>query len=83
VLALWTAAHAITMEATLSFLGSGSSPSVPSLGRLIRDGQSGLLGGEWWIAGFPLIVVVVLIGLFAVTAEYTDGLIDPTRQSHV
>ena len=69
VLMLWTAAHAITIEATLSFLGVGLPPQTPSLGRLIRDGQPGLLNGEWWVAGFPLIFVVGLIVALSLASD--------------
>jgi peptide/nickel transport system permease protein len=69
VLSLWTAARAITVEATLSFLGNGLPPQTPSLGRLIRDGYATLIAGEWWVAGPALIVVTALILLLGAIAE--------------
>jgi peptide/nickel transport system permease protein len=54
-------ALAIVTEATLSFLGVGLPPTLPSLGTLIRVGNDYLLSGEWWIAIFPGLVLALLI----------------------
>lgn len=54
-------AGAITLEATLSFLGVGVPVTQPSLGLLIANGFEYLLSGEYWIAVFPGIALVLLI----------------------
>lgn len=54
-------ASAITLEATLSFLGVGVPVTQPSLGLLIANGFEFLLSGEYWIAAFPGIALVLLI----------------------
>ena len=54
-------AVAIITEATLSFLGVGVPPTAPSLGTLIRIGNSYLFSGMWWISIFPGIVLVALV----------------------
>lgn len=54
-------AVAIIIEATLSFLGVGVPPTTPSLGTLIRIGNSFLFSGEWWITFFPAFTLVVLV----------------------
>jgi len=53
-------ALAIITEATLSFLGVGVPPTQPSLGTLIRVGQTFLFSGEWWILLFPAMTLLVL-----------------------
>ena len=53
-------ALAIITESTLSFLGVGVPPTTPSLGTLIRFGNSFLFSGEWWITFFPAIFLIVL-----------------------
>ncbi|NYT61582.1 ABC transporter permease [Alcaligenaceae bacterium] len=53
-------ALAIITEATLSFLGVGIPPTTPSLGTLIRIGNSYLFSGDWWISIFPGIALVLL-----------------------
>ena len=54
-------ATAIITEATLSFLGVGVSPTMPSLGTLIRVGNEFLFSGEWWITVFPGLALVTLV----------------------
>jgi peptide/nickel transport system permease protein len=61
VIATIHVATAIITEATLSFLGVGVPPTRPSLGTLIRVGNDFLLSGEWWIALFPGIALIVLV----------------------
>ena len=60
VLATIQIATAIIIEATLSFLGVGMSPTSPSLGTLIRVGNDFLFSGEWWITIFPGAVLVLI-----------------------
>lgn len=60
VIATLGLALAILTEATLSFLGVGVPPTQPSLGTLIRNGNDYLFSGEWWIAIFPGLTLVVL-----------------------
>jgi peptide/nickel transport system permease protein len=61
VLATIHLATTIIAEATLSFLGVGMPPTTPSLGTLIRVGNDFLFSGEWWIAVFPGVALVVLV----------------------
>ena len=67
VIATLTIGLAIITEATLSFLGVGLPPTQPSVGTLIRVGNDFLYSGEWWIAVFPgvtLLLIVLSINLF-------------------
>jgi len=52
---------AVLTESTLSFLGVGVPPTEPSLGTLIRIGNNFLFSGEWWMAIFPGIFLVLLV----------------------
>jgi peptide/nickel transport system permease protein len=61
VIATLHIATAIITEATLSFLGVGMPPTTPSLGTLIRVGNDFLFSGEWWIALFPGVALLVLV----------------------
>lgn len=60
VIATISLALAIIAEATLSFLGVGAPPTRPSLGTLIRIGQTFLFSGEWWILLFPALTLLAL-----------------------
>ncbi|MES2832864.1 MAG: ABC transporter permease [Pseudomonadota bacterium] len=68
VMAALQVASAISLEATLSFLGLGLPVTEPSLGLLIANGFQYLLSGKYWISFFPgiaLLVTVVAINLVA------------------
>lgn len=59
-------AHAIALEATLSFLGVGLPQTEPSLGLLISNGFEYMLSGKYWISIFPglaLLLTIVSINL--------------------
>lgn len=64
------AANAILVEAGLSFLGLGIMPPAPSLGNIIRDGQT-YLEQAWWISTLPGVVIL----LIAVSLHFlSDGI---------
>ncbi len=52
VIASFAAAQMILLESTLSFLGLGVQPPVPSWGRMLSDGQPYIMLA-WWLATFP------------------------------
>jgi peptide/nickel transport system permease protein len=66
VIATVQTAHAISLEATLSFLGVGLPQTEPSLGVLISNGFQYMLSGKYWISFFPglaLLFTIVAINL--------------------
>jgi len=54
-------AHAIALEATLSFLGLGLPSTEPSLGLLIANGYEYLLSGKYWISMYPGVALLLTI----------------------
>lgn len=54
-------AHAIALEATLSFLGLGLPTTEPSLGLLIANGYEYLLSGKYWISMYPGVALLITI----------------------
>jgi peptide/nickel transport system permease protein len=66
VVATVQVAHAIALEATLSFLGVGVPITEPSLGLLIANGYGYMLSGKYWISFYPgvaLLAAIVAINL--------------------
>ncbi len=66
VIARVQTAHAVSLEATLSFLGVGLPQTEASLGVLIANGFQYLLSGSYWISLFPglaLLLTIVSINL--------------------
>jgi peptide/nickel transport system permease protein len=77
VIATIHVATAIITEATLSFLGVGVPPTQPSLGTLVRIGNNFLLSGEWWIALFPGLALVVLVLAVNLLGDWLRDALNP------
>ncbi len=74
-----TIANAIVVIASLSFLGVGVSAPTPSWGSMIRDGAGSMSSGEWWIATFPGLAVLLCVLAFN---QLADAIGDTTARSH-
>jgi peptide/nickel transport system permease protein len=70
-------AVAIILEATLSFVGLGIPPTQPSLGTLIRVGNGYLLSGEWWLAIFPGLTLLVLVLAVNLLGDFLRDALNP------
>ncbi len=68
---------AIISEATLSFLGVGLPPTQPSLGTLIRIGNDFLFSGEWWVAIFPGIALVLMVLSINLLGDWLRDALNP------
>ncbi|MBT3659423.1 MAG: ABC transporter permease [Rhodospirillaceae bacterium] len=74
VVATLEVAHAVLLEAALSFLGLGVQPPTPSWGLMISEGKGMMFFKAWVIAipGFALFMLVLCINLMG------DGIRDVT-----
>ncbi|MBS4176749.1 ABC transporter permease [Bacillus sp. FJAT-49731] len=70
VVTLFNFAGAIFIEVSLSFLGIGVPPSVPSWGNMLYHAQNDILIGAWWIALFPGIMIFISILSINFLGEY-------------
>ena len=61
VVATVQVANAISLEATLSFLGIGLPTTEPSLGMLIANGFQYMMSGRYWISIYPGVALIVLV----------------------
>lgn len=73
---------AITLEATLSFLGVGLPVTQPSLGLLISNGFQYLLSGDYWISMFPGLALVLTIIAINLVADRLRDVLNPQMQLH-
>jgi peptide/nickel transport system permease protein len=75
VIATVQTAHAISLEATLSFLGVGLPQTEPSLGVLISNGFQYMLSGKYWISFFPGVALLfTIVGINLVGDRLRDVL---------
>ena len=77
VVATVQVAHAIALEATLSFLGLGLPITEPSLGLLIANGFQYLLSGKYWISFYPGLALVVTIMAINLVADQLRDVLNP------
>lgn len=70
-------AHAIALEATLSFLGLGLPITEPSLGLLIANGYQYLLSGKYWVSFFPGVALLLTILSINLVADQLRDVLNP------
>jgi peptide/nickel transport system permease protein len=73
-------ARAITLEATLSFLGLGVPITEPSLGLLISNGYQYMLSGEYWISFYPGITLLIVIVAINLVGDRLRDILNPRWQ---
>ncbi|WP_298852717.1 ABC transporter permease [uncultured Ruegeria sp.] len=70
-------AHAISLEATLSFLGVGLPQTQPSLGVLIANGFEYLLSGRYWISVFPGLALLTTVMSINLVGDHLRDVLNP------
>lgn len=73
-------AHAIALEATLSFLGIGVPITEPSLGLLIKNGFDYMLSGDYWISFYPGIALLITIVSINLVGDQLRDVLNPRLQ---
>lgn len=80
VVATVQVAHAIALEATLSFLGLGMPITSPSLGLLISNGYTHLLSGRYWMSFFPGVALLLTIVAINLVGDHLRDILNPRLQ---
>jgi peptide/nickel transport system permease protein len=70
-------AHAISLEATLSFLGLGMPVTEPSLGLLISNGFTYLQSGKYWISFYPGVALLLTVMSINLVADQLRDVMNP------
>jgi peptide/nickel transport system permease protein len=81
VVATVQVAHAIALEATLSFLGLGMPITSPSLGLLIANGYAHLLSGKYWMSFFPGVALLITIVAINLVGDHLRDVLNPRLQT--
>jgi peptide/nickel transport system permease protein len=69
-------ASTIIFEASLSFLGLGTSASVPTWGRMVSDGRD-YVATAWWISLFPGLAILLTVMGMNLFSDWLRQLLDP------
>ncbi|WP_240230873.1 ABC transporter permease [Devosia lacusdianchii] len=77
VIASFNVASVILSEASLSFLGLGVPPNVPTWGAMLADSRDQLMANKWWLAFFPGIAIVLTVLSFNILGDWLRDFLDP------
>jgi peptide/nickel transport system permease protein len=74
-------ANNILLESSLTFLGLGVDPLIPSWGGMLADGRT-YLQSAWWVSVFPgLAIMVTVLGL-NLLGDWLRDFLDPMGQTN-
>jgi peptide/nickel transport system permease protein len=76
-----TMGYAILNAAGLSFIGLGVRPPQPEWGIMVAEGAAFIVSGEWWIALFPGLALMLAVFCFNLLGDGVRDLVDPQRRT--
>src|SRR5580698_7948042 len=76
-----TMGYAILNAAGLSFIGLGVRPPTPEWGIMVAEGAANIISGEWWIALFPGLALMVAVFCFNLLGDGLRDIVDPRRRT--
>lgn len=76
-----TMGYAILNSAGLSFIGLGVRPPTPEWGIMVAEGAAFMVSGEWWIAFFPGLALMLAVFCFNLLGDGLRDIIDPQRRT--
>ncbi len=76
VLASFSAARTIIAEASLSFLGLGVPPAIPSWGAMLADGRE-YLSLAPWLATYPGFAIMIMVLSINLLGDWIRDILDP------
>jgi peptide/nickel transport system permease protein len=77
VIASFNVASAILSEASLSFLGLGVPPTVPTWGGILNESRDQILAGKWWPAFFPGLAIMLTVLAINILGDWLRDFLDP------
>jgi peptide/nickel transport system permease protein len=69
--------YAILALAGLSFVGLGAQVPTPEWGAMITDGLSYSLTGQWWVAVFPGVALLITVTAASMLSDRVRDVLDP------
>ncbi|MDB5640785.1 MAG: peptide transporter permease [Hyphomicrobiales bacterium] len=76
-----TMGYAILNAAGLSFIGLGVRPPTPEWGIMVAEGSGSIISGEWWIALFPGVALMLAVFCFNLIGDGLRDIVDPQRRT--
>ncbi len=76
VVATFSVANVIILEAALSFLGVGVEPAIPTWGGMLADGRE-YISTAWWLATFPGLAIMFTVLGINLIGDWLRDILDP------
>jgi peptide/nickel transport system permease protein len=76
-----TMGYAVLNAAGLSFIGLGVRPPTAEWGIMVAEGASFMISGEWWIALFPGLALMIAVFCFNLLGDGLRDIVDPQRRT--
>ena len=76
-----TMGYAILNAAGLSFIGLGVRPPTAEWGIMVAEGAAFMVSGEWWIAFFPGLALMIAVFCFNLLGDGLRDIVDPQRRT--
>ncbi len=77
VLGSFNVASTILAEASLSFLGLGVPPAVPTWGGMLAESREMLVTGVWWLATIPGLAIMINVISINIIGDWLRDFYDP------
>ena len=71
---------AILNAAGLSFIGLGVRPPTPEWGIMVAEGANFIISGEWWLALFPGLWLMIAVLTFNLLGDGLRDIFDPRKR---
>lgn len=81
VLMTLNVANNILLEASLTFLGLGVDPTIPSWGGMLAEGRT-YLQTAWWITVVPGMAILLTVLALNLLGDWLRDLLDPTGRTN-
>jgi len=72
---------AILNAAGLSFIGLGVRPPTPEWGIMVAEGAQFIVSGEWWLALFPGLALMLAVFTFNLLGDGLRDMVDPRMRT--
>lgn len=72
---------AILNAAGLSFIGLGVRPPTPEWGIMVAEGANFIVSGEWWLALFPGLWLMIAVFTFNLLGDGLRDIVDPRKRT--
>jgi peptide/nickel transport system permease protein len=80
VLVTLNVANNILLESSLTFLGLGVDPTIPSWGGMLADGRT-YLQTAWWVSVFPGVAILLTVLGLNLLGDWLRDTLDPTGRT--